>query len=127
MKARHLLRGCAVAAMFVAVGVAGVGRADSDLAPQAPGVDERLREVQRRVQAAATYPAIARERGVAGETLVSFEIGPDGTARDAQTARTSGSLLLDRAALLAVEQAAPLPWIYGRVAVPVRFVLRAPE
>jgi len=95
-----------------------------DLAPEERSVAERMAEVQSRVQAAASYPKIAQKRGVEGETLVSFEIASNGTPHSSTTERSSGSLLLDRAALAAVEQAAPLPWIYGRVAVPVRFVLK---
>ena len=107
-----------------AVATASKTQAGLDLAPEVRSVAERIEEVKRRVQAAAHYPAAAQKRGVEGETLVSFEIASNGTPQRKQTVRSSGSLLLDRAALAAVEQAAPLPWIYGRVAVPVRFILR---
>jgi protein TonB len=90
-------------------------------------VVERIAEVQRRVQAAVSYPPIARKRGVHGEALVSFLIAANGNPHAVQTLQSSGSGLLDRAALAAVERAAPLPWIYGRVAVPVRFTLRSPD
>ena len=98
-----------------------------DLAPRERSVAERIEEVRRRVQAAASYPPIARKRGVQGEALVSFEIASNGRAHSVVTLQSSGSGLLDRAALAAVERAAPLPWIYGRVAVPVRFTLRDPD
>jgi protein TonB len=98
-----------------------------DLAPRERSVAERIAEVRRKVQAAASYPPIARKRGVQGEALVSFEIASNGRPRAVLTLQSSGSGLLDRAALAAVEQAAPLPWIYGRVAVPVRFTLRDPD
>lgn len=95
-----------------------------DLAPRGPSVERRLAEIQRRVQRAAEYPAIARERGVAGETWVEFEIDADGLAKRVETARSSGHSSLDRAALSAVERAGALPWVYGRVTVPVLFSLR---
>lgn len=98
-----------------------------DLAPRERPVAERIAEVRRKVQAAASYPPIARKRGVQGEALVSFEIGSNGRPHAVMTLQSSGSSLLDRAARAAVERAAPLPWIYGRVAVPVRFTLRDPD
>ena len=95
-----------------------------DLAPSGPSVEQRLAEIQRRVQSAMRYPAISRDRGVAGETWVVFEIGADGLATGLKTVKSSGHGALDRAALSAVERAGPLPWVYGRVTVPVQFSLR---
>ncbi len=93
----------------------------------APGrhARERLLEIQRQVQAVAVYPPVARSRHVSGDALVSFSIDRDGTPADIRTTRSSGSALLDRAAERAVAEAAPLPWVYGEVSVPVSFVLRA--
>jgi protein TonB len=98
-----------------------------DAVPGGPTVSARLAEIQRRVQRAARYPVIALSRSVEGETLVAFEIAADGRPVAVETSATSGSGSLDRAALLAVESAAPLPWVYGRVVVPVRFELGDPE
>ena len=94
-----------------------------DAIPGAPTVAARLAEIQRRVQDAARYPAIAMSRSVEGETLVAFEIERDGRPVDIETDASSGSGALDRAALLAVVDAGALPWVYGRVVVPVRFEL----
>ncbi len=47
----------------------------------------------------------------------------DGTARDVVVHRSSGKPSLDRAATRAVAAAVPLPWVYGRLEVPVRFEL----
>jgi TonB family protein len=94
-----------------------------DAIPGTPTVAARLVEIQRRVQDAARYPAIAMSRSVEGETLVGFEIEHDGRAIDIETDASSGSGALDRAALLAVEDAGALPWVYGRVVVPVRLEL----
>jgi protein TonB len=96
----------------------------TDAVPEGPGVDERLAEIGRRIQSAAAYPAIARERGVEGQALVAFEIGADGRARDVETRETSGSIALDRAAERAVVDAGRFPYVYGRITVPVRFALR---
>jgi TonB family protein len=125
----------AVVCFLFAVGAGGAA-ADDELAgvsakppliedaiPGVPTVSARLAEIHRRVQSAARYPAIAQSRSVEGETQVAFEIERGGRPFDIETNASSGSGALDRAALLAVEDAGPLPWIYGRVVVPVRFEL----
>jgi len=98
--------------------------AQRDAVPPAPTLEERLATVRARVQAHAAYPAIAREKGESGRSVVAFEIERDGTPSGVETLHSSGSLALDRAARRAVAAAAPLPWIHGRVEVPVDFVLR---
>lgn len=102
-------------------------RVHEDLAPTGPSLEERLAEIHARVQRAATYPPIARVRAVTGETLVEFHIDPDGTPRDVQVKRSSGSAPLDRAAERAVHDAAPLPRIIGSVRMPVRFQLTSSD
>lgn len=94
-----------------------------DPVPAGPGVEERLAEIARRVQAVATYPPIARARALSGETWVELRILPDGTPQEVRTSRSSGSVSLDRAAERAVRDAAPLPWVVGTITVPVRFQL----
>jgi len=97
----------------------------ADAVPAGPSVEERLAEIARRVQAVAIYPPIARVRGLSGETLVTFEVGPAGAPERLRTSRSSGHLSLDRAAERAVLEAAPLPRVIGEVSVPVRFQLVA--
>lgn len=103
---------------------ADLGVVGADAAPPGAALEERLAEIQRRVQRAVHYPASARARNVSGETLVTFEIASDGRASRIEASGTSGSTVLDRAALRAVEQAGPFPFVYGRITVPVRFSLR---
>ena len=94
-----------------------------DAVPPRPGVAERLGEIRRRIQDALVYPPLARRQGVEGVALVRFEIDHDGAAREVRLFRTSGRPSLDRAATRAVTTATPLPWVYGRLEVPVRFEL----
>lgn len=98
-----------------------------DAVPSGPSLDERLAEIARRVQAVVEYPALARSRGLAGDTLVAFRIRADGEPEQVRTRRSSGSSLLDRAAERAVRDAAPLPRVHGTVAVPVRFELSSAD
>jgi protein TonB len=86
-------------------------------------VESRLDEIRARVQAVAAYPASARARGVAGEARLAFRVGDDGRAHDVALLDSSGSALLDRAAARAVQEAAGLPRVMGRVVIPVRFAL----
>lgn len=95
-----------------------------DAVPSSPSVAARLAEIQRRVQRAARYPAIARSRGIEGESVVAFEVDPSGRPASIAIEETSGSGALDRAAQLAVTGAGSLPWVYGRVQVPVIFELK---
>ena len=104
--------------------VAAKPPAYTDAAPRGPSVNERLAEIARRVQAVSQYPPLARERGVVGTSEVAFEVGSAGVPVRIETATTSGHPVLDRAARRAVEDAAPLPYVYGRVTVPVEFTLR---
>jgi outer membrane biosynthesis protein TonB len=75
-----------------------------DASPPRALASERLVEIQRRIQAALRYPPAARSREI--------------VVHD-----SSGLLSLDRAAREAVTAAAPLPWVYGRLEVPVVFAL----
>ena len=103
------------------VGVATV--TFEDAAPRGPNVEERLVQIRARIQAAVVDPPLARLRRLEGEARVQFEIAPDGRAAQLALAASTGHAILDHAARAAVEAAAPLPWVYGRLEVPVRFEL----
>lgn len=100
-----------------------------DALPRGPSLDERIGIICRRVQQVLTYPPLARARRVEGVSLVAFEIGANGLARAVEIAATSGSAHLDRAAARAVRDAGKLPYVYGRLEIPVRFALdpRVPQ
>jgi protein TonB len=94
-----------------------------DALPPAPSVAERLARIRERIQAALVYPPSARWRELEGVTRVRFEIDAAGRAQALETTGSSGHWLLDRAALRAVRDAAPLPYVWGRLEVPVHFDL----
>ena len=56
-------------------------------------------------------------------TRVRFDIAQDGEPHGIVVHDSSGLPSLDRAAEAAVRDAAPLPWVYGRLEVPVLFSL----
>ncbi len=92
-----------------------------------PSVEQRLAEIQRRIQQVLAYPPIARKRDVRGKTVVSFRVRADGTAERVEVAHSSGHPVLDRAATDAVTTADRLPYVSGRLEVPVRFELTRRE
>jgi len=94
-----------------------------DALPPAPSVEERLGRIRERIQGALRYPPSARWRQVEGVARVRFEIDAEGRAHGLETSGSSGHWVLDRAAERAVEDAAPLPYVWGRLEVPVRFSL----
>jgi TonB family protein len=93
--------------------------------PAGRSVDDRLDEIRRKLQQAVIYPPIARKRGAEGVAQIRFSIGPDGHAREIETAASSGNALLDRAAERSAVDAGELPRILGRLNVPIRFELES--
>ena len=122
-------------ALGLAVVLAGMGPAAADSAevaavipsvdarPPKPSVADRLAIIRERIQDALEYPPLARLRDSGGDALVRFEIDHEGVAREIRVVRSSGYPLLDASAIRAVENARPLPWVYGPLEVPVRFEL----
>ncbi|MEB2344195.1 MAG: energy transducer TonB [Deltaproteobacteria bacterium] len=97
-----------------------------DAQPAGPSVEERLEEIRRRLAAVLEYPPIARRLELEGTAWLRFEVDRAGVAHAVELARSSGHDVLDRAALRTVGRAGPLPWVYGRIEVPVRFALDDP-
>ncbi len=129
---RRALRALALAALLLqpapgarAQTVEVVRAVIEDAVPPGPRLDDRLRAIRERIQAAVVYPPLARLRQLEGVAQVRFAIAADGHPRDVAVAGSTGHAILDRAALEAIEAAAPLPWVYGLLEVPVRFELSA--
>ena len=62
-----------------------------------------------RIESRKKYPPTARKRQIEGRVEVGFLVGSDGSASDVAIVKTSRHPDLDRAALLAVQNAAPFP------------------
>jgi protein TonB len=118
----------AVVAFVIAAAAARAGApttSEIDLVATPPSAEQRLETIRERVQAAVAYPQTARERGIEGVARIQFRIAPNGRAAEIATVASSGSELLDSAALEAARNARELPQLYGWVRIPVRFSLRA--
>jgi TonB family protein len=77
------------------------------------------------VQAAATYPRLARERGIEGTVVVRFAILADGSVGELAVVGPADEIL-GEAARAAVRRAAPFASPAGTVKLPVEFSLAAP-
>ncbi len=94
-----------------------------DAMPMGPSPEERIDEIRRKVQAALVYPPQARRRGISGTSRIQFAIDAAGQPIGVTTIESSGSRMLDRAAVQSAHDAAPLPFLYGTLRIPVVFDL----
>ncbi|MEJ5363410.1 MAG: energy transducer TonB [Spirochaetota bacterium] len=65
--------------------------------------------IRQRIQEVLVYPATARKDGIEGKTYIKFTIDKNGNLLSAILVRSSGSALLDDAALVAIHSASPFP------------------
>ena len=86
--------------------------------------DPRLRAILARVKRRGRYPRAARESGAEGVSTVRFRILPNGEPGGLRIKKTSGNALLDAAALEAVREAAPLPYLDRTIVLTIRYRLR---
>ncbi|MBN1769882.1 MAG: TonB family protein [Deltaproteobacteria bacterium] len=97
------------------------------VAPPAPdpcaAVASDLRAV---VDAHKRYPPLARRRGLSGTAVVAFELALDGSLARLDLATSSGSSLLDDAALAAIRAAAPFAVGGCSFTLPLQFRLEEP-
>ena len=109
---------------------AGVGQGNSDSGGSGSGgsggrgqsgkasvLEAYLAAVRARIEAAKHYPFAAEQRRIQGVVTVNFRLSPDGGLLIEPTISTSsGFSILDRAALQAVQRAAPFPRFPGPAA-----------
>ncbi|MFH1057750.1 MAG: energy transducer TonB, partial [Pseudomonadota bacterium] len=102
----------AIAEAAPSADVAGLGGVGLN-APAAPAsssdLDAYYEAVRLRIEREKRYPAQARRRQIEGRVTLDFSLGPQGELRACKVAKTSGNQDLDRAALEAVQRAAPFP------------------
>lgn len=65
--------------------------------------------IRQRIQEALVYPTAARNDGIEGKTYIHFTIDKYGNLLTVILARSSGSGILDNAALKAIHSASPFP------------------
>lgn len=87
------------------------------------GNDQLLAEIRALIEAAKHYPLMARRRGLEGTSSVSFHINEDGSIAQLTLRHSSGSAILDDAALKTIERAAPFPAYPEPIQIGIRFAL----
>jgi protein TonB len=75
------------------------------------------------IERAKYYPLTAKRRGIEGTATVEFAINDDGMPGNINIATSSGSDILDNAALTTITRAAPFPHDIRTIRVPISFRL----
>ena len=75
------------------------------------------------IEKAKTYPFLARKRKIEGTVITGFVIDNKGYPQDIKVKKSSGYEILDAAAVQIVKNAAPLPYVKGKITVPISFKL----
>lgn len=75
------------------------------------------------IERTKAYPAAARRRGIEGTATAEFAISGNGRPVNIRIVRSSGSQILDAAALETITRAAPFPVISGVIEVPIVYRL----
>ena len=87
------------------------------------GSDQTLAQIRARIEAAKHYPLMARRRGLEGTTTVSFRIQSDGSIQALTITHSSGTDILDEAAVQTIQRAAPFPSYSEPIQIGIRFAL----
>jgi protein TonB len=102
-------------------GLQGGGRGGVDGQPipldtPEPKYQDYFNKVRERIKSKWVYPRPAGERGIEGELLIEFHIAKDGWLEFIELRRSSGTAILDDAALTAVKLAQPFPPVPDEIA-----------
>ena len=76
----------------------------------APNGDPTLAKIRTKIERAKFYPAEARSQKLSGKPKVEFEIATTGEIKAAKIVVSSGSAILDKAAIDTIYRAKPLPY-----------------
>ncbi len=81
-----------------------------------PRYQDYFNKIRERIKAKWIYPREAGERGIEGELLIEFHIAKDGRVAFIELRNSSGTAILDDAALTAVKLAQPFPPVPDEIA-----------
>lgn len=87
----------------------------SDTAPS------MLALIRKKIAAKKKYPTAAYVKGIEGNVTVQFQINADGSLAFVNVITSSGSPILDAAAIQAVHKAAPLPYLAGAITLMLQY------
>jgi protein TonB len=86
-----------------------VGSGSISLDTADPRYKDYFNKIRERIKANWIYPRQAGEHGIEGELLIEFHIAKDGRVVYLELRRSSGTAILDDAALTAIKLAQPFP------------------
>lgn len=81
-----------------------------------PKYQDYFNKIRERIKANWIYPRQAGDRGIEGELLIEFHIAKDGRLSHIELRHSSGTTILDDAALTAVKLAQPFPPVPDEIA-----------
>lgn len=87
------------------------------------GADSIYAFIRSAIEKAKTYPFLARKKGIEGTVITVFAINSQGYPKNVRVEKSSGSEILDSAALNIIAKAAPFPRVDGHIVIPLTFSL----
>lgn len=87
------------------------------------GTSEVLHQIRKKIERAKYYPLMAKRSQTEGSPLVEFKINQDGSLAYIQLKKSSGSPILDEAAIKTVHNAAPFPFYPEPIALHIVYAL----
>ncbi|MBI2982518.1 MAG: energy transducer TonB [Deltaproteobacteria bacterium] len=85
------------------------------------GTDPLLATIRSQIEGARSYPLLAERMGIEGVVSLRFEILQDGRPTSITLLQSSGSKLLDDAALSTIEKGAPYPFYQKPISLSVHY------
>lgn len=87
------------------------------------GADSIYAFIRSAIEKAKTYPFLARKKGIEGTVITVFTINSQGYPKNVRVEKSSGSEILNSAALNIIAKAAPFPSVDGHIVIPITFSL----
>ena len=75
------------------------------------------------IEKARIYPPLARKKGIQGKVILEFSIRPDGEIDEIRIVKGSGFEILDSMSIETIKRSAPLPYVSGRIEIPMIYRL----
>lgn len=82
-----------------------------------------LQKIRQKILAVKEYPLLARRQNIQGNVGVVFKVTPAGGVDNVFVTSSSGSNLLDDAAVATVKRGAPFPLYMGEISLVLKFDL----
>jgi protein TonB len=85
------------------------------------GTDSIYAFIRSAIEKVKTYPSLARKKKIEGTVITGFTINSKGYPQHIKVEKSSGSEILDSAAIKIVMKAAPFPEVDDEIVIPITF------